>query len=98
MTADTSNVTITTKTIKVEPNMQSYLASIKQTSTLVINGEDVVVSFSLDPDSDEQDELLSGLTVETESEKIKKAFGSKTDTFTFENGIQAFNDILAKVS
>lgn len=98
MTADTSNVTITTKTIKVEPNMQSYLASIKQTSTLVINGEDVVVSFNLDPDSDEQDELLSDLTVETESEKVKKAFGVDTNTFVFENGIQAFNDILATVS
>jgi hypothetical protein len=58
MTADTSNVIITTQVRKVGSVMNQHLASIKQTTTLTFEGDDVVVSFNIDPDSENHDQPL----------------------------------------
>ena len=63
MTADTSNVIITMQIKKVGKVMNQYLASIKQITTLAFEGDDVVVSFNIDPESDEHSQMLGDIFV-----------------------------------
>ena len=58
-----------------------YLASIKQTSMLEVNGETIEVSFNLDPESDEQDVLISPITVITTNDQLKNHLGLDNDLF-----------------
>lgn len=98
MTADTSNVIITTQVRKVGSVMNQHLASIKQTSTLLFEGDEVVVSFNIDPESDEHDQMLGDIQVNTSNKKVKKAFKSRSNEFTFGNGLDKFNEILTTIN
>lgn len=71
--------------------MSMYLSSIKQTSTITINGEQATVSFNIS-NLDEQNTLLSPITIETDGINIKKLFNQTNSTFEFNGTIEEFNE------
>jgi hypothetical protein len=89
------NVSITTKVKNIGNIMSQHLDSIKQITTLNFEGDPVIVSFNIDPDSPEHDQMLGDITVNTSNKKVKKAFKSRSNEFTFGSGLDVFNQLLA---
>lgn len=94
---DTNIVTyINTKTVKVEGNMTQYLSSIKQISTQEHEGDNVIITLNINPESEEHNELM-GIDVETSNLKVKTAFSSLSDKFSFDGTLDEFNKVLLSI-
>lgn len=71
--------------------MAMFLAKIKQTSTIIINEEIAKVSFNIS-ELNEQDTLISPITIETDGINIKKLFNETSSKFIFNGTIEEFNE------
>jgi hypothetical protein len=98
VTADTMNVSITTKVKNIGNIMSQHLDSIKQITTRNFERDTVIVSFNIDPDSLEHDQMLGDITVNTSNKKVKKAFKSRSNEFTFGSDLEKFNQLLSAIN
>jgi hypothetical protein len=92
------NVSITTKVKNIGNIMSQHLDSIKQITTRNFERDTVIVSFNIDPDSLEHDQMLGDITVNTSNKKVKKAFKSRSNEFTFRSGLEVFNKTLSAIN
>ena len=70
--------------------MEPYLSSIKQTSTLLVNNTEVKISFNIDPKSEEQDEIMYPIIVETPDPEIKE-YLELDESGTFKGSLDDLN-------
>lgn len=73
------------------------LSAIVQTSVIFVDNMQATVKFNISLD-DNQDKVISPITVTTAMLPIKSLFDATNDTFDFNGSISDFNEKLAALS